>query len=441
MSVIHAPPKQEIDPKLIGAIGCAFFALSGVFVRLWYLQIVQGEEFLIKAARSGASRLDIMAPRGLMYDRRNRLVAGVRSEFVITGVPAVVNRNIWVLKRLADLTGADLTKLQKKLNDGYLRPNLPAPLYIGASVEVASKIAESGADFLPGIDVSNQPMRYYPNTTDMAHVLGYVGTPSPGDLKRLGKDLEGTDLRPATYVGKDGLEKTHELELMGAPGVENVVSAKKKAVRVVSKEGASPGKRLILTIDRDLQKLANELLEQSCRAHKSDGGAVVMIEPKTGEILCMATRPTFDAATFEGGASKDEYQALLDDPRKPLYNRALASYPPGSTFKIATAIAAARAGIFDPARSKYCPGFYQVGRQKFKCENHGAGTLPFMTAFSKSCNSYFGSWADVIGKETMCQTMLDLGFGNKTGVDLGGEYKGVVPTEEWLKSSCLLYTS
>ncbi len=423
---------------LIGAIGCIFIALSGVFVRLWYLQVVQAEEFLDRAARSGFSRLDVMAPRGLMYDRKNRLVAGVRSELVVTGVPAVVNKNIWVLDRLAQLTGADVEKLKKELKDGYLRPNLPAPIYVGVDVEVATKIAESG-EFLPGIDVSNQPMRYYPNTVEMSHILGYVGTPSPKDLERIGEQLRGTDLTPAAYVGKDGLERTHERELMGQPGLENVVSAKKKAVRIVSKEEARPGNRLILTIDRELQKLANELLEQSCRAHKSDGGAVVMIEPTTGEILCMASRPTFDLSAFEGGVSKEDYEALLADPRKPLFNRTMAAYPPGSVFKIATAIAAAKAGIFNPGRTVNCPGYYELGRQKFRCENHGAGSLSFLTAFSKSCNTYFGSWAGAIGKDSMCQTLTDLGFGRQVfgsirpnEPDLLGEAPGVVPTEEWL---------
>ncbi|MEQ1822135.1 MAG: penicillin-binding protein 2 [Fimbriimonadaceae bacterium] len=428
MSVIHAPPKQEIDPKLLGTIGGAFVALSGVFLRLWYLQVVQTEEFLARAAASGVSRLDIMAPRGLIFDRKKRLLAGVRSEFVVTGIPAVVNKNKWVMDEVVALTGADKKKLEKKLKDGFRRPNMPAPLFVGVNVDVATNIAESwGA--LPGIDVSYQPMRYYPDTIDMAHILGYVGLPSERDMDRLGDSVT-----PSTYVGKDGIERAHDTELMGTRGSESVVSSKKKAVRTISRVEAIPGKQLILSIDLDIQKQANALLEQSCRAHKSDGGAVVMIEPSSGEIICMASRPTYDSAIFDGGVSVEDYAALSEDPRHPLFNRAASgAYAPGSTYKIATAIAAAKAGIFDTARSKYCPGYYQIGGQKFRCENHGGGTLAFMTAFSKSCNSYFGSWAEVIGKDSMRQTLLDLGFGQKTGVDLQGEVSGVVPTDKWLK--------
>lgn len=440
MSVIHAPKKQEIEPRMFIYIGVIALSLTVMLLRVWFLQVVKGEDYLAAKSRARLSSVKMLAPRGLIYDRQNRLIAGVRTEIVITGIPSTVRKKPWVLDKVAEHIEPDpaarpkmVAKMKRKLDDGFFRPNLPTPIHVGVPMDVAQKFAD-GADDMPGIGVEFQGLRYYPNSVDMAHILGYVWTPSQGDIDRISKELDDPSLEPAAYVGKQGVEKTHELELMGSPGQETLeVNRRKAPVRVVGRENPTPGKKLILTIDRDLQKLANQLLAQACGSREGSGGAVVIIEPATGEVLCLASYPNFDAGLFEGGISKEDYDALANDPLKPFNNRAISSaYPPGSTFKVLTSIAAARAGKLNYSTYVSCPGFFEVGGgKKWKCENHPRGSLNYHEAFSKSCNTYFGSLANSVGREFMTGTAVMTGFGKRSGIDTTGEAAGVVPTPEW----------
>lgn len=440
MSVIHAPKKQEVEPRMFVYIGGIAVAFGILMVRVWFLQVVKAEDFRSQASRSRLSSVKTLAPRGLIYDRQDRVIAGVRTEIVVTGIPSVVRKTPWVLDKVAELAEPDpanrkrmVTKMTRKLEDGYFRPSLPTPIHVGIPMDVAQRIAD-GADEMPGISVEFQGLRYYPNSTDMAHILGYVWTPSPGDLERINKELNNPDLEPAAYVGKQGLEKTHELDLMGSPGLETLeVNNRRAPVRVVGRENPTPGKKMILTIDRDLQKMAVKLLSEVCSGYEGSGGAVVMMEPSTGEILCMASYPTFNAGLFEGGISKEDYEMLSKDPLKPFNNRAISSvYPPGSTFKVLTSIAAARAGKLHYETYVNCPGYFEVGGgKKWKCENHPRGALNYYEAFSKSCNTYFGSLANSVGREIMTETAVAAGFGQRSGIDTTGEAPGVVPTLEW----------
>lgn len=421
----------------LGGIGVAFIIL---ILRLWFLQVVKAEDFRDQAARARLNSVKTLAPRGLIYDRQDRLIAGVRTEIVVTGIPSVVRKKPWVLQKVAELLEPDpakwprlITKMTRKLEDGFFRPTLPTPIHVGMPMDVAQRIAD-GADDMPGIGVEFQGLRYYPNSTDMAHILGYVWTPSPGDLERINKELNDPKQEPAAYVGKQGFEKIHELKLMGAPGKETVeVNNSKAPVRVVGRENPTPGLKLISTIDRDLQKMANQLLAEVCGRNPGAGGAIVMMEPKTGEILCLASYPSFDASLFEGGISSEDYEMLSKDPLKPFNNRAISSaYPPGSTFKILTSIAAARVNKLNYNSYQSCNGYFEVGGgKKWKCENHPRGALNYYQAFSKSCNTYFGRLADSVKREAMTQAAVDCGFGSRQGIDTTGETAGIVPTVAW----------
>lgn len=432
MSVIHAPDKQEIEPRMLVFIGALGTALLILLIKLWFIQVVMSNDFVSMAERSRQSTRETLAPRGLIYDRQKRLIAGVRLEHVIMGIPSKVNKQPWVIDKVAALLNTDPKKMRRKLDDGYFRPNLPTPIFVGAPIDIATRIAE-GADDLPGISVDKQSMRYYPNTVDMAHILGYVWTPSPKDLERIQAKLNDPNRKPADYVGKQGIEKTHELDLMGEPGKETLEqNTKKQAIRLVDREPAVQGKKLILTIDRDLQKLANETLAKTCAAHPGSGGAVVMIEPKTGEVLCMASYPSYDAGLFVGGINQEDYDHLAKDPLHPFVNRAISSaYSPGSTFKVLTSIAAAKVGKINYSSYQTCPGYYKVGNKKWKCENHPAMALNYNEAFSKSCNTYFGHLADTVGRRALTEVAVACGFGQDTDIDVTGEIGGIVPTEEW----------
>jgi penicillin-binding protein 2 len=268
-------------------------------------------------------------------------------------------------------------------------------------------------------------MRTYPDSLSFTHVLGYVWTPSKTDVER----VEKLGLDAAGYVGKAGLEKAYEADLMGKPGVETLeIDSRSRPLRVATRDAATPGNQLVLTLDARLQKFATRLFAE----RKYIGGAVAL-DPKTGEVLCIVSSPTFDQNLFGGGITDLEWKTLSEDPLKPMWNRALfSSYSPGSTFKIVTTIAALQSGIFDPNRTYFCAGGIRAGRRFFKCLGHH-GATSFHRALAKSCNSYFYQLGRAVGVDALRKASLDVGLGQTTGLEVGGESKGIVPTDEWIK--------
>ncbi len=423
MSVIHAPRKPTLDARtIIFPVGVAI-SLLVIFLRLWYIQVVKASELAEKAAFFRNTSVTRLAPRGIIFDRNGTVLAGVQSRFVLTAVPYYVNKNHWVLTKIAKLLGIDEVKLQEKVDAARWKPYLPTTIYVGVPIEIATRIAEAGED-LPGIGIESQPMRYYPDSKSFSHVLGYVWVPNENDTKR----MDGDGLKPAAYVGKLGVEYSFERELMGVPGSDHLeVDAKRRPTRVVGRDNPVPGDQLILSLDANLQKLALQSLSGQV-------GAVVAIDPRNGEILCLASNPSFDAGLFDNGISADDWDKLLNDPNRPLINRAVAgAYAPGSTFKLVTSLAAESVGKFDPNRTFYCPGYYKIGNRKIRCANHAPGLMTFRTAIEKSCNTFFGSYAVEIGEDAIRAEALECGFYSKSGVDIPGEQSGVIPTLAWVE--------
>lgn len=428
MSVIHAPRKPELDGRQLTLVGLIFAVLILLLLRLWYIQVVDAGAYRVIADKYRRSSVDKLAPRGLIFDRKNRLLAGVKPEVVITAIPDVMAKKPWVIENLARILGANPKKLRDKVAFGVMRPYLPTPIHVGANEQVAIRIAEA-ADHLPGIGVDTVPMRHYPNSRDLAHILGYVWTPDENDVDR----FERHNWTLPQYVGKQGLEWWMEEALKGSPGSETVeVDAKRKPVRIVGRENSTPGERVVLTLDRDLQKYANATLASIREEHPKSGAAVAAIDPRTGEVLALASYPTFDTALFRGGISQDDYAKLADDPLTPMFNRAVSgSYSPGSTFKVITALAALEVGWFDPNRTVVCRGYCEVGNKKIKCLGvHGA--IRFRDALARSCNAYFGEMAKHAQRNGLNQAAIDLGLGFPTGIELRGETGGTLPTDKWI---------
>lgn len=424
MSVIHAPEETPLDARQL--ILPIFLIVSFVIFlgRLWYLQVVLAADLREKAVQTSEIEVSRLAPRGLIVDRHGKLLAGVRPKLVITAIPSQARKNPDAIQYVADLLEIDVKEVERAIEDGNYRPHLPTTVFVGAPLRAATTIAEAG-DRLPGFGVQSQAMRTYPDPINFAHLLGYVWIPTDRDEERLKED----GIRPADYVGRDGIERTYERELMGRPGAEKMaVDAKRRPVRTLGEDNPIPGTKLVLGIDAELQKVAMAQLA-------GRRGSVVILDPRNGEILCLASSPTYDASWFIGGISNARYKSLNSNPAKPLFKRAIgASYAPGSTFKIVTAIAVMRSGKFNPNRTHYCPGYYQVGNKKFRCNNHAPGmTLAFRQAMAKSCNSYFGSWAEAVGPEALRNACDELHLGERTGIDVPGEAAGNVPTEEWLR--------
>ena len=424
MSVIHSPQEPSLNGRLASFLLAVFIALVIFLLRFWYLQVVLSDDLTEKAASIRLVEVPHLAPRGLIFDRKNRPVATIASKFVVTAVPSEVAKNPWVIEKIANLVAADPKKLREKVEAGLWRRHFPTPIFVGTDVTVATKIAEAG-EFLPGIGVDTLPMRSYPETKLLAHILGYVWVPSDKDLDRIEK--EGiTD--PADYVGKSGLERTYEAQLMGSEGSEKYeVDVKRRPQRVNARKAPIPGSKLILSLDLDLQAKALAMLA-------GRKGAVVALDPTNGEVLCLVSAPTYDTSVFEGGISSTDWATLRDDPTFPMLNRAIrSSYSPGSTFKIVTTIASLLAGQFSASKTVYCAGGYKIGNRTMKCMGHH-GAITFDRAFRKSCNTYFATIGYNAGIEKLREAAKVCGLGAPTGIDLPFEGKGLVPTQEWLDS-------
>lgn len=418
MSVLHAPRKPEVDRRLIWfpiIIVPMFFIL---FLRLWYLQVVKAPELIESAGQSRRVSVDKLAPRGTIRDRRGKIIAGVKPEYVVSILPSTVKSNPEVVAKVAAILDLPVDEVKARIKKGSYR-NLPAPIKLGVSVEVASIIAE--ASDLPGVSVEEKSMRMVADTANFTHILGYVGTPTEVEEKK----LEPLDLKPAEFVGRSGLEAAYEVQLMGRPGKETI--EKRGTAVLPGRELAEPGKQVFLTIDADLQAYAQAVLSR--RGWK---GSITVIDPSNGEILAMVSNPTFPLTLYEGGMSDANYQRLNDKNQgQAALNRATSGlYAPGSTYKIITAIAAYRENKLSRNTHVYCNGYFSFGRGRpLKCmSTHGSAEL--MYAMSNSCNTFFCTMGTRAGEEAMLQAALDCGLGNKTEIEIP-ERRGTIPTKKW----------
>jgi len=426
LSVIHTPRKPELDLRMLTFPALTLGAISILFFRLWYFQVVEAPSLVERAEATRVVPVTRPAPRGLIFDRNGIPIAQVRPEIVVTAVPKIVQKNPWVIDRVAKILSAPVDKLERKLRDAAWHPYIASPIYVGASIEAGTQIAEAGDD-LPGIGVETEPLRYYPDTKSFSHVLGYVWVPNGNDVKRM-QELG----RPVPdYVGKTGVERAFDEELMGKPGSERLaLDARRRPLRVEGRDAATPGEQLILTLDASLQKYTTALLSQA-----NFTGAAVALDPSTGEVLALVSSPTFDQGVFKGGISDEEWRLLNNDPAKPMFDRAISgTFAPGSTFKIVTSVAAAMAGKFDKNTAYYCPGGYFKNGVKLKCLGYH-GTITYENAMAKSCNTYFCNLGVYVGEEKLREASLDMGLGQRTGIEIGGptESRGVIPTLDWLR--------
>ncbi|MBS1722070.1 MAG: penicillin-binding protein 2 [Armatimonadetes bacterium] len=420
MSVIHAPQEKTLDARILIVPGVLVLVLASYFTRLWFLQVVIADDLQERAQSTGITTVSKLAPRGRIYDRSGKLIAGLSPTVVITAKPKIALKNPEGIALVAALLGIDVKDLTGEINDVLYAGELPIAVYVGAPIETASHIAELG-DEAPGFSVETQPMRTYTDAYELAHVLGYVRTPRKQDVERLKK----MNLEPAQYVGIQGLERRYEPQLMGKPGtVKQAVDARRRPIRDLGADAPIPGSTLTLGLDTQLQHYAFQLLA-------GRRGSVVVLDPRNGEVLCLASSPSYDASLFLKGISRDDYSSLVNDPTHPfLFRGAASAYPPGSTFKMVTTMAAWLTGKFSMTRTNYCDGYVHVGNRKAKCLGVHR-SIAYDTAFAQSCNSYFGNLAMLVGREALLKVCEEVGLGKPTGLDVPGEAGGTVPTPEW----------
>lgn len=402
---------------------CLAFAVVGFVVRLWYIQVVRAESLAAMGVSTGIDSVVRIAPRGRIVDRNGVLLAGVKQNAVVTAVYDVVKDHPEVIDEIARLLNVERSYFDRPLKEASWDPYVASPIFIGAPPEAASLIAEAD-ERLPGISLELQPTRFYTEETSLSHVLGYVWKPSEKEVRR----LKEAGVEPMKFVGRDGLESRYEKELMGVPGAEiHAVDPQMRPLRTIRVDHPVPGEEIVLALDLRLQRVAIEALGNR-------RGAVVATDPRTGEVLCLASSPSFDVHLFDNGISSENYARLTADPSKPLLKRAISgAYPPGSTFKIVTSVAAQLAGVFDPDFAVVCRGFYMLGKRRVGClGTHGS--IKFHEAMTRSCNTYFSDLAFRSGEENMRKAGVMLGIAGKQGIDVPGESSGSYPTDDWLTS-------
>lgn len=426
MSAIHSPEENPVTLRhlVVPIILVLFFGIS--VTQLWLLQIVQSDALKERAKMTGLILDHSLAPRGKIYDRNNVLLADVKPQVVITAKPGIASKHPEELDRLAKILGTTRAKLEWLMRQQWSKQSLPVPIFVGATIQQGTKIAEASDEF-PGIGVQTLPMRSYPQPTLAPQALGWVWVPNESIEKEL-KD-KGEEYIPP-YVGRDGLERMYDDQLRGIPGTTTyTVDTRKRPLRAMMSESPRPGDTLILGLDSKVQAVAMEALA-------GQKGAVVALDPNTGEVLCMASTPGYSLDIFNGGLTESEADSIYQNKDIPLLKRPIAGrYPPGSTWKIVTAMAAYQAGKFSTHDAVSCPGYLTVGNRRVRCENHPAATYGFTMAFTKSCNSYFGKLAQRVGEDQLRATASGIGFGVQSGIDVPGELKGLVPSDEYVKET------
>lgn len=401
-------------------------AAIGIFLllilRLWYLQVVSTERYVALSEKNRIRYIPIAAPRGVIYDREGHLLVDNRPAFTISVLRQEVEDREALLGRLATYLGVPEEDLHKRWRGGGRFPRYrPLPLADDISRDVLERIQENSID-LPGILAEARPLRFYPNREMAAHLFGYLGEITESELGQAEEAYRSGD-----FIGKSGLEKQLETYLRGTAGERRVeVDVLGKELRQLKTQEPSQGNQVFLTLRRDLQLAAEE-------AFKEESGAAVVLDIHTGEVLALASRPTFNPAAFARGISGQEWIDLLRHPHHPLTNKAVkGQYPPGSTFKIVTALAALRTGVATPNTSVYCGGKFSLGSKEFRCwKKYGHGTVDLKKALKESCDVWFYQVGLELGIDRIAQTARDLGLGEALGFTLEGEKGGLVPDRKW----------
>ena len=407
----------------IFALAC-FLGLVG---RLWYLQVERYEGFAARADQNRIAVVPIPPRRGEILDRNGVVLARNYRDYTLEVVPANVKDMDALLEELSPIvyiSAYQRRRFEQALNQSgryasvILRNNL-------SDIE-ASWFAAHAYKF-PGVELKARWVREYPQGTSAAHVLGFVGRISEADMNRLEESGDLGNYRGTSTIGKKGIEKTWEQTLHGKTGVEEVeVTASGRPVRTLQRTDPVPGSDLRLSLDIGLQKIAEAQFE-------GKRGALVAIEPGTGEVLAFVSAPSFDPNLFVDGIDVDSWRELNESPDYPLINRPLYStYPIGSTYKPFVALAALELGVRSASLRIADPGYYELGGQKFRNAGGAAyGSTDMHRAIVVSSDTYFYSLGPEIGVDALHDFSKQFGFGQLTGIDLDGEKRGVLPSTDW----------
>jgi penicillin-binding protein 2 len=414
-----------LKKRLLGAAAVVFLFMGIIVLRLWVLQISNGEEFERRAYGNRVRIRQLVPPRGHILDRNNKEIVTNRPSFNVVLIQEDSHDLDNVLKRLAPVLDMDVSDLWGKVREASDKPRY-MPTLLKEDIDWATlAYLENHNHEFSGVRIEVQPVRVYHYGDLAANIIGYLGSISKKELETADRDI----YRGGDIIGKKGLEKLREEDLRGEMGHSySEVDARGFEQQLLKSVEPLPGREIQLTIDADLQQIA-----ESYMAAGEKSGAVVAMEVKTGRLLAAVSAPTIHINDFVGGISTKKWQALLDNPKHPLINKVVqAAYPPGSTYKMVTALAGLATGVIDENTVFYCPGHYRFGNRTYRCWKHsGHGPVNLVKAIGQSCDVYFYQVGQRLGVDKLAEYARKLGLGEKTGLEMEYEKSGLAPTKEW----------
>ena len=401
--------------RVLVLAGVAAVAFVGLLGQLWYLQVLEGGKLQEMSERNRIRVRPVAAPRGILFDRNGLALVDNRPAFTLSLIPREIDDRDTVMARLSVLLKIPMRELEEALERVPPDSFRPVRVRRGLTLEEVTKVEERKLE-LPGVVVEVEPERVYPTSTFAAHLLGYVREVSDDQMKQ-GRYRRGD------MIGQSGLERLLDEHLRGRDGGERIeVDALGRPVQVMRREEPDPGAQVITTVDRRIQEAAE-------RAMVGRSGAVIVMDPRNGDVLAMTSSPAFELDRMTGNLDKEEWLKVIRDPLTPLMNRALQSqYAPGSVFKVVVAAAGLQEGSLTPMDRMYCNGEFHLGNWTFKdWKEGGHGHVDTRTALIHSCNIFFYQAGLKVGPAAIARYSEAFGLGSPSGIDLGGEKAGLVP--------------
>ena len=419
----------------LAAVGVFVLICFGLLLsRFVWLQVFKHNDYAAQAEENRISIMPVVPNRGLIVDRNGVVLARNFSAYTLEITPSKIKREldplIDELETLVDIQEKHRKRFKKLLEESKNFES--TPIRTRLTDEEVARFTVQRYRF-PGVEIQARLFRQYPMGAVASHVIGYIGRISQKDADKIEvmPEADAANYSGTNYIGKEGLEKSYEKQLHGATGYEEVeVSAGGRAVRTLSRTSASPGHNLILSIDIELQKVIEE-------AFGEQRGALVAIEPASGDILAYVSMPTFDPNLFVEGIDQQSWDALNTSLDRPLLNRPLSgSYPPGSTYKPFMALAALELGKRTPAQAISDPGYFFFGNHKFRDDKEGGhGIVDMYKSIVHSCDTYYYVLANDLGVDVIHDFMKPFGFGQLSGIDLDNERPGLLPSTGWKRSA------
>lgn len=423
---------RRFRARLVVASFAVLVAFGLLCLRLVYLQLWRYQDFNAQAESNRTAIVPIVPNRGVIMDRNGIVLATNYSAYTLEITPSKVveplDEVIEKLAELIDIQGRDKRRFRKLREESKSFESVPIRTRL--SDEEVARFAAQRYRF-PGVEIRARLFRNYPYNELASHVIGYIGRINQSEKEKLEEQENVGNYRGTDYIGKLGVEQSYERQLHGQTGVHQMeTSAGGRAVRRLSSSPATPGNTVALSIDIKLQQMVEEM-------YGARRGALVAIDPSTGEVLAFVSKPTFDPNLFVEGIDVDNWQKLNESPDKPLLNRALrGTYPPGSTYKPFMSLAALNTGKRSASQIIFDPGFFMFGNHRFRDDKEGGhGSVDMYKSIVQSCDTYYYMLARDMGVDLIYEQMKPLGFGQLTGIDIQGESRGILPSTEWKQNT------